>query len=110
MDIKDLLKDDLAQVVIREFGIESESDEAKAYLIGKLGENIMGRVMLGVHDVLPETKRKEFETLLESGNPAALEKFIYPYIPNFDLFVQEEAQKEISRTKEYMQKAAAETK
>lgn len=109
MNIKDILKEDLAQAVIKEFGLEGESDEAKAYLIAKLGENIMGRIVLSVHTVLPPKRRPEFEQLLEAGDPAALEKFIYPYIPNFDLFVQQEAQKEIARTKEYMQKAAAKT-
>ena len=108
MDIKDMLKDDLAQQVIKDFGIENESDEAKAYLIAKLGENIMGRIILEVHNVLPPARRKEFAAHIEKGDPAALEKFIYPYIPNFDLFVQQEAQREMARTKEHMQKAAKE--
>ena len=107
MDIKDILKEDLTQNVIKEFGLEQESSEGQAYLIAKLGENIFGRVLLGVHEVLPEAKRPEFEALVEEGDPEKLHAFIYPYIPNFDLFVQQEARKEIDRTTELMQQEGA---
>lgn len=102
MDIKTILNDELSHEVLREFGLESASDEKKARFLEGLGENIMGRIMIEVLKVLPEARRAEFDELIGSGDPAALEKFIFPYIPNFDLFVQQEAKKEIDRTKEYM--------
>lgn len=107
MDIKDILKEDVAQEIIREFGIEGESDEAQAYLIAKLGENILGRVILEIHGILPAARRSEFQALVERGDPVTLEKFIHPFIPNFDMFVRGEAQKEIVRTKDLMKKQAA---
>lgn len=102
MDIKDILNDEMTQEVLLEFGLENASDDAKARLLAGLGENIMGRIMIEVLKVLPEARRAEFDDLVGRGDPEALEKFIFPYIPNFDLFVQQEAKKEIDRTKEYM--------
>ena len=101
MDIQTMLTDDFTQKVIREFGIAGESDEAKAYLLAQLGDNIAGRVLLETQKMLPEGKRAEFNALVD-GSPDALVAFLQPYIPDFSQFVQTEAQKEIERTKEYM--------
>ncbi len=103
MDIKDILNDETTQAVLREFSLEDASDDERARFLAGLGENIMGRIMIEVLKILPEPRRAEFDELMGGGDPEALEKFIYPYIPNFDLFVQQEARKEIDRTKEYMQ-------
>lgn len=107
MDLKNILNDEMTRAVLRDFGLENASDEAKARLLAGLGENIMGRVMIEVLKVLPEARRPEFDELIGRGDPEALEKFIFPYIPNFDLFVQQEARKEVDRTKEYMRQEVA---
>ncbi len=105
MDIKDILNDEMTQAVLREFALENASEDERSRFLAGLGENIMGRIMIEVLKVLPEQRRAEFDELVGSGDPEALEKFIYPYIPNFDLFVQQEARKEIDRTKEYTQQS-----
>ena len=105
MDIKDILNDEMTQAVLREFALENASEDERSRFLAGLGENIMGRIMIEVLKVLPEQRRAEFDELVGSGGPEALEKFIYPYIPNFDLFVQQEARKEIDRTKEYTQQS-----
>jgi|CXWL01.1.fsa_nt_gi hypothetical protein len=102
MNLQDLLKDEFAQKVIREFGIEGEADETKAQLLAQLGENISGRILLKVSKILPADKRAEFEALVEGDNPEALRHFLSPYVEDFGALAQAEAQKEIERTKAYM--------
>ncbi|MBI4068436.1 hypothetical protein HY413_03460 [Candidatus Kaiserbacteria bacterium] len=102
MNIVRNLAGDFAQHVVREFGIEAESDDAKAYLVGQLAENISGRVLLEATKLIPDEKQVEFSALAEGTDADAIERFLAPYIPDFQSFVRSETHKEIERTKAYM--------
>jgi len=106
MNLHDLLKDDLTQTLITEFGIENESDDVKARLIAKFGENILGRVVLEMLNTLPADKRAGFDTLVGSGDPDALKAYLSPYIPDLDRFLHEETRKETDRIKLHMRDQA----
>ena len=102
MDVIQNLIGDFAQQAVREFGIEAESDDTKAYLIGQLAENISGRVLVEASKLIPDDKRAEFSALTEGSDVDAIVHFLMPYIADFQGFVQTEAQKEIEQTKSYM--------
>ncbi len=106
MNLHDLLKDNLTQTLITEFGIEHESDEVKARLIAKIGENIFGRVVLEMLNALPTDKHAGFDALVGNGDPDALKAYLSPYIPDLDLFLREETRKEIERIKLHMRDRA----
>jgi len=97
-----ILKSDMAQTVIKEFGIEGESEESKAYLIAKLGENILGRIMLEAINNVPNSEHTRYKQLVESGDIQAFQTFILRYIPDFTRFAEQKAREEIARTKSFM--------
>lgn len=105
MDLKTLLSDDWAQAALKELNAEQEAPETQAAIIAQLGENVYMRVTAEVVKLLPEEKRFEFAELMDSNQPKALYDFLYPYIPNLDLFVKEEMRKELDATKALMQAA-----
>ena len=102
MDLASTFGPNFVEKIVHEFGIESESDDAKAYLIGQLAENISGRMLLEARKLIPEEKQDEFRTLIEKTEASAIERFLATYISDFQSFVRTEAQKEIERTKTYM--------
>jgi hypothetical protein len=102
MNIDGILKDDLTQKLIREFGIEGESAETKASLLAQLGENISGRVLLEATKKVPEDQREAFFATIETSDLNSVKQFLQLYVSDFEQFVREEAQKEIERTKTYM--------
>ncbi len=102
MNIVRNLAGDFAQQVVREFGLEGEADDAKAYLVGQLAENISGRVLLDATKLIPDEKRVGFSALAEGTDADAIERFLAPYIQNFQSFALSEAKKEIERTKAYV--------
>ncbi len=97
-----MLTPTLQQKIIREFGIEHETPEAQVYLLGKFAENVSNRIAYEVKKIIPQEKREEFDTLVAADDESVLKQFISTHVPNFEAFVQSEAQKEIDITKAYM--------
>ncbi|MEK7628818.1 MAG: DUF5663 domain-containing protein [Patescibacteria group bacterium] len=102
MDINTILKEDMVQALLKEFRLENASSDTQAYFLSRMGQNIVNRLTLETLRVLPEDKRPAFDELVGKGDAEAIQKFIYPYIPNFDQFVQEEVRKEVARTKGFL--------
>ena len=102
MNLSDIPSAELAQQIIREFGLSDESPEVQAYLLSKLADNISGRVLFGVRQLLPEAERAAFDSLIQGDDKQTLMNIIARVVPNFDAFVQTEAEKEIALTKTYM--------
>lgn len=97
------LKGEQVQQLINDFGLTSEPEEVQAQFIAKLGENILARMAVQVLHILPEEKHEEFGQYMDKGDVQALQDFLQPHIPNFDVFVQKEVQTEIQETKQRMQ-------
>ena len=55
--------------MIQEFGIEEESDEAKAYLLARLAENISGRTLF-------ELSKKNYIYVISSNSGDAINKVL----------------------------------
>jgi len=102
MNIPNVFGPDLVEKIVRDFGIEGEAEEAKKYLLGQLMENISNRVLFEAKKLVPTEKLTEFTELVEGSDADAIERFLAPYISNFQSFALSEAQKEIEQTKSYM--------
>ncbi|OGG54974.1 hypothetical protein A3D62_02925 [Candidatus Kaiserbacteria bacterium RIFCSPHIGHO2_02_FULL_49_11] len=97
-------QDDIRQQVVDKIGIKSASLAVQEAVVSQVGENIMTRVVTAIHGILPEEKRAEFETLIGAGDVDALNAFLKPHVPNLDILVQQEAEKEIAAYKEEVAK------
>jgi hypothetical protein len=101
--IQNFLTNNFLRRVIETFGLEKESDEAKALLIARLCKNIAARVQSEVSAKLSPEQQKEFEVLLKGEDTRTIEQFISSHVGDFKKFVQEVAQKEVEKTKVRMQ-------
>ncbi|NBV78118.1 hypothetical protein EBR66_08210 [bacterium] len=95
----DMMNEDFAMQVAKEFGIENEPLEVRAALIEALGSNITRRFLLEVLKELPEEKRDGFADLVGTDKLDDMYEIVSPYIPDLDAFVKECAQREIQETK-----------
>lgn len=99
---RQLLGDDFTKQVMRDFGIEAESPEAQVYLMSSLGENIIQRITLEVLKIIPESEHEKFGSFIGGGDMNGLRKFLEPYIPDVDEFMQKTAKEEYEATKKLM--------
>lgn len=92
--IDEILGDEFTQRIAAEFGLSHETPETQAELISKVGETIMGRVILELAKAIPAAERSAFESFISSGDLVGMREFLLKYIPNLDEFIQEQARKE----------------
>lgn len=101
MDIHTILKDEMAQALIKELGIESYSPEEQAEVIAQAGENMLARLFLEIFKSVPREKHAELNAVLESGEHEKLTAFLSPLVPGSDAnaFLKEIVRKEVEETK-----------
>jgi len=106
MNPQELIQEEMAQEVIKIFGIGDAAPEKQATLIAQLGENIYARLVVSVAQIVPPERHTELEQLLGEGDLEKLNNFLKPYIPNFAEFIESEVKKEITETKALMTQGA----
>ena len=97
-------QDEAIQNLAGELGIADLPQEVRDELIAKFGENLMLRLTTEILKILPEAKHEEFSSLIGGGDMQTIHDLVNPFIPNFDIFVQQETRKEIEAVKVEMGK------
>jgi hypothetical protein len=86
------------QSIINILGIQSLPDERKVEILEQASDLIQKRILVRVMESLDDSKRKEFETLLESPEQTKLDEFLATNVPDFTVWMMEE----VNRLKQEM--------
>ena len=78
------------QSIISILGIQALPDERKAEILDQASALVQKRLLVRIMESLDDTKRQEFEGLLEKNDQAALEAFMAANTPDFTAWVREE--------------------
>ena len=78
------------QSIISILGIQALPDERKAEILDQASALVQKRLLVRIMESLDDTKRQEFEGLLEKNDQAALEAFMAANTPDFTAWVLEE--------------------
>jgi len=76
--------------IINILGIQSLADDKKSEILEQSSELIQKRLLIRVMKSLDDTKRVEFEALLENPDQSALDGFLSANVPEFSNWVLEE--------------------
>ncbi len=90
-DIKET-KDNIQEMVIREFGFEDLSDEKQQELVNYMTETVIKRVLVEAYAKLSELDQKTFEEMMENIeaiNPNDVEEFLREKLTDYDEIVVE---------------------
>jgi len=82
------IQDEFKNIILKEIGIESMSQEMQDKILEKLGGNIMKRISLAVLKALPEEAQPEFEIISASGDDIKMQEFLRNKISGLDNLVQ----------------------
>ena len=74
--IEELLGDEYAATIIREFALENDTPEGQAQFIALLGENVIQRITFEILKILPEADVATFESFIGAGDLEGLRKFL----------------------------------
>lgn len=85
--------------IIKELELGGLPEEAQNEIISKFAENLLKSIAMTMLDTLPEDKRGEFETLVDTGDSAQVFTFLKQHVPNADILIQAELRKSIAEIK-----------
>lgn len=71
-EIKNILEKDLLELM----GEQNMPGEEKVALYEKMAQTVEDRVMLRIYDALTDPERKEFETIIDSGDRAKTNEYL----------------------------------
>lgn len=105
--LEELVNDSLVRAMSTDLGVGSESSEAQAVVISKIGRAVMERVTLELLKALPADAHGPFIDLLESGDMQKFEEFLRAHIKDLDGFIQRESTQEYEKIKAKVDEIAA---
>jgi len=94
------IQDEFKNIILKEIGIESMSQEMQDKILEKLGGNIMKRISLAVLKALPEEAQPEFETISASGDDIKMQEFLRSKISGLEDLVQKTMKNTIEEYKQ----------
>ena len=104
--ITQLLRDDFAEALFKEFGLTKSSIEIKTSFLDRLGELLLKRLALEILKKLPQEEHAKFDELLFAGlGTEKMYDLLKPHVGDVDAFVAKVMQDEIVA----MQKETVET-
>jgi len=92
---------DLTQLLNKELGLESLSQEEKEKIIARFGESLFKRMMFRVFQLLSEEDRKDLEAL-QGGDEGKINKFLAEKVSNLDKIREEESMALMDDFKEFI--------
>lgn len=90
---------DTREEIIKELELGGLPPEAQDEIIAKLSLNLLKKIAITMLEKLPEDKRGEFETLVNTGDAAQAYAFIGTHVPDAAAIIQAETLSGIAEIK-----------
>ena len=87
------------QEIIADLGLQDDSPEVQAEIIGMIGKLIFKEMTLEILEALPESERAALDEHMGSGDMQALRAFLEKHIPDTDAFLASAAQRAYASVK-----------
>ena len=92
------------EMLVSELGIAELKPELQNEILSGVGENIVRAVMIAVIEKLPPQAQEQFKKLTEAGDAEGVAALLKANIENPDVFIEQEARKEIAAFKDTLAK------